>query len=71
MPCSKSALIRLVSSILSVKLLPSTDIPYTNAFSIMPLVLISDAKVRKKNKVHKFVDHKLVNFNIILEIKRL
>lgn len=31
--------------------------------------LISDAKVRKKNKVHKFVDHKLVNFNIILEIK--
>ena len=34
MPFSKSSLIRLVSSIRSVKLLPPTDMPYTKAFSI-------------------------------------
>jgi hypothetical protein len=53
----------LVSSIRSVKLFPATDIPYTNAFSIaVSFYLITDAKISKKNKVHKVVDHKLVNF---------
>ena len=59
MPFSKSNFSRLVSFTLSVKFSPSTDIPYTNAFSIsIPVVL--GANINKKTKVHKFVDHNFV-----------
>ena len=58
MPFSKSIFRRFVSFTLSVKLSPSTDIPYTNAFSIS--YIFSGANINKKNEVHKFVDHKFV-----------
>ena len=67
MPFSKSSLMRLVSSIRSVKLLPPTDIPYTKAFSIT-FSHYYYCKVNEKNKVHKVVVHNFVNFhrNIVI-----